>query len=393
MSMFESWRRGGLLSVLTFLVACGPEGSFESRPELEPASGAVGAFALNTPSYPTGVRISVNIPNAALGHTLSGFLYLPANMPTGTNVVADPGVPAIVFLHGCNGLYSAPNNTTDLKRVFDNESPNADQQGWAQRAMNAGFAALFVDSFSSRGIVNGGQVSIVRDGQTVSVPITKGICKEGSTYPGDDVLYALGVEETTQRPQDAVAAHDFLATVPGIDMSRVGVLGWSHGGSTTLALLANSNIWTNTSGQTLTGPAPLYNTGTLFKVGYAFYPGCGLQTRNGDGGALDPTPATNYGGITNSRSTWIPNVPFRMVMGTADSLLENCQDHRMPRAKLLALAQAPVSDAYPANVKHSFDEAFAVSTTFTAADVAAKAQYDLDALDFLSTHLQGPPSY
>jgi dienelactone hydrolase len=391
--MFESWRRGGLLSVLTFLVACGPEGSFESRPELEPASGAVGAFALNPPSYPTGVRISVNIPNAALGHTLSGFLYLPANMPTGTNVVADPGVPAIVFLHGCNGLYSAPNNTTDLKRVFDNESPNADQQGWAQRAMNAGFAALFVDSFSSRGIVNGGQVSIFRDGQTVSVPITKGICKEGSTYPGDDVLYALGVEETTQRPQDAVAAHDFLATVPGIDMSRVGVLGWSHGGSTTLALLANSNIWTNTSGQTLTGPAPLYNTGTLFKVGYAFYPGCGLQTRNGDGGALDPTPATNYGGITNSRSTWIPNVPFRMVMGTADSLLENCQDHRMPRAKLLALAQAPVSDAYPANVKHSFDEAFAVSTTFTAADVAAKAQYDLDALDFLSTHLQGPPSY
>ncbi|HEX8700581.1 MAG TPA: hypothetical protein VF815_17150, partial [Myxococcaceae bacterium] len=142
---------------------------------------------------------------------------------------------------------------------------------------------------------------------------------------------------------------------------------------------------------TQTGTAPLYNSSKPFQVGYAFYPGCGLETRDDDNGATDLTPERNYGGLslTNevANSTWIPNVPFRLVMGTSDSLLTNCKDRRMVKAKQLALTDAPVADAYPTDVRHSFDEAFSVGGSFTQKDVDAKATYDQQALDFFESYL------
>ena len=369
------------VALLCSLAACGPEVSAA-------AEGPLAEASLALESWPTGERISVSIPNGALGYSLDGYLYLPSGTPTDSQAPSPQKVPALVMLHGCAGLF---NDSGELKPVFDNVSTDAAQQGWAQRAMAAGFAVLLVDSLTTRGLADGDSVTITRGGQPVTVAISKGICRDGGGYPGDDVLFARGVEETTQRPLDALAARSFLATVPGIDTERVGVLGWSHGASTLMALLANSNTWTS-SGQTQTGTAPLYNTGKAFKVGYAFYPGCGLETRDADDGATDLTPERNYGGLglTSSvaNSTWVPNVPFRLVMGTSDSLLTNCRDRRLVKAKQLALTDAPVADAYPADVRHSFDEAFSVGGLFTQKDVDAKATYDQQALDFFESQLQ-----
>ncbi|MDY7231056.1 dienelactone hydrolase family protein [Hyalangium rubrum] len=368
-------------SLLCSMSACGPELAAPD-PELSRSQSSV-----VVDPWPTGQRIAVSIPNGALGYTLDGYLYLPTGTPTDPETPAEDKVPAVVMLHGCAGLFNA---SGEIKRVFDNASTTASQQGWAQRAMDAGMAVLLVDSLTTRGLSDGSDVTVTRNGTPTTVTITKGICKEGSGYPGDDVLHTLGVEETTQRPQDALAARQFLATVPGIDTNRVGVLGWSHGGSTLMALLAHSNTWTSGS-QTLTGPAPLYNGAKPFKVGYAFYPGCGLETRDADNGATDLSAERNYGGLsltgTVANSTWIPNVPFRLVMGTSDSLLTNCRDRRMVKAKQLALSDASVADAYPSSVRHSFDEAFTTGGSFTQADVDAKVTYDQEALDFLTTHL------
>jgi len=373
-------------ALLCSLAACGPElaGASTESP-LADASVALD-------SWPTGQRLAVSIPNGALGYTLNGYLYLPPGTPSDPQTPDAQKVPALVMLHGCAGLF---NDSGQLKRVFDQESADPTQQGWAQRAMGAGIAVLLVDSLTTRGLSDGSQVTLTRSGSPVTVTITKGICKDGGGYPGDDVLYTLGVEETTQRPLDALAARQFLSSVPGIDPNRVGVLGWSHGGSTLMALLAHSNTWTSSSGQTQSGPAPLYNTAKPFKVGYAFYPGCGLETRDADDGASDLSAERNYGGLsltgTVPNSTWIPNVPFRLVMGTSDSLLTNCRDRRMVKAKQLALADAPVADAYPTNVHHSFDEAFSTGGTFVQADVDAKATYDQQALDFFETYLLSAP--
>lgn len=374
-------------ALMLSLAACGPE--FEGAEATSPLPTTEAALD----SWPTNQRIAVSIPNGALGYTLNGYLYLPPGTPTDPQTPDAQKVPALVMLHGCAGLF---NNSGQLKRVFDGDSSDPAEQGWAQRAMGAGIAVLLVDSLTTRGLSDGSQVTITRSGSPVTVTITKGICKDGGGYPGDDVLWAKGVEETSQRPLDALAARQFLSTVPGIDVNRVGVLGWSHGGSTLMALLANSNTWTSSSGQTQTGSAPIYNTAKPFKVGYAFYPGCGLETRNADNGATDASPGRNYGGLSLDsndvpNSTWIPNVPFRLVMGTADSLLTNCRDRRMVKAQQLALANAPVADAYPSNVHHSFDEAFSAGGTFVQADVDAKATHDQQALDFLETYLFPSP--
>jgi dienelactone hydrolase len=379
--------RTTLCTALLFsLTACGPE--FDGS---ETESPLARSSAVAVDPWPTGQRIDVSIPNGALGYTLNGYLYLPPGTPTDETSDA-PKVPALVMLHGCAGLF---NDSGQLKRVFDQASTDSAQQGWAQRALGAGIAVLLVDSLTTRGLSDGSQVTITRNGSPVTVTISKGICKEGSGYPGDDVLFAKGVEETTQRPLDALAARQFLATVPGIDTNRVGVLGWSHGGSTVMALLAHSNTWTSSNGQTQTGTAPLYNAAKPFKVGYAFYPGCGLETRDADDGASDLTPERNYGGLsltgTVANSTWIPNVPFRLVMGTSDSLLTNCKDRRLVKAKQLALADASVADAYPSNVHHSFDEAFSAGGSFVQADVDAKITYDQQALDFLEDSLAPAP--
>lgn len=373
-------------ALMLSLAACGPE--LDGPEAASPRSTTEAALD----SYPTGQRIAVSIPNGALGATLNGYLYLPPGTPTDPQTPDAQKVPALVMLHGCAGLF---NDSGQIKRVFDNVNSDATQQGWAQRAMGAGIAVLLVDSLTTRGLSDGSQVTITRGGSPVTVTITKGICKDGGGYPGDDVLYAKGVEETTQRPLDALAARQFLTTVAGIDVNRVGVLGWSHGGSTLMALLANSNTWTSSSGQTQTGTAPLYNTAKPFKVGYAFYPGCGLETRDDDDGASDLTPERNYGGLsltgTVANSTWVPNVPFRLVMGTADSLLTHCRDRRLVKAKQLALATAPVSDAYPTDAHHSFDEAFSAGGTFVQADVDAKATHDQQAIDFLESYLFPAP--
>lgn len=95
-----------------------------------------------------------------------------------------PPFPAVVVLHGCNGV-----------------SQNTRQ--WARRLAGWGYAALIVDSFSSRGISN--------------------VCGRGLQFSGP------------ARAKDALAAAAWLRTRPDIDPARIGALGYSHGGWTALA--------------------------------------------------------------------------------------------------------------------------------------------------------------
>ncbi len=182
--------------------------------------------------------------------------------------------PAMVMMHGCSGLWTKAGKMT------------AGQRGWAERFARAGIHALVVDSFRPRGI---DEVC----GKAVR-PIT-----------------AVG-----DRPYDAYAALALLKTRPAVDPARIGVIGWSHGGSAALATVAASREERG------------------FRLGIAFYPGCTLERafRN---------------------TVWTAQVPTLILAGEADDWTpaSHCRT-------LVAAAEgrgAPVSLTVYPGAHHAFD--------------------------------------
>ena len=98
--------------------------------------------------------------------------------------------PAVVVMHGCDGI-------------------NANTRAWAQRLVGWGYAALIVDSFRSRGISN--------------------VCGRGAMLP------------PSARAADAVAAKNYLRSLPNIAKGRIGLIGFSHGGWAALAAAGSFN--------------------------------------------------------------------------------------------------------------------------------------------------------
>jgi len=120
--------------------------------------------------------------------------------------------PAVVVLHGCSGL-------------------TANQQVWAHRLNRWGYVAFVVDSFGPRGV------------QTV--------CNTPNVPPG-------------LRAHDAFSAAAWLRTQPFVDGAHIGVIGFSHGGSTVM--------------RTVLEPEVRSIDATPFRAAVAYYPGCRRET-------------------------------------------------------------------------------------------------------------------
>ncbi len=105
--------------------------------------------------------------------TLSGTLAFPGD--------AAP-VPAVVLMHGCSGI-------------------GASVRGWERELRGWGYATFVVDSFRGRGL--------------------REVCVGGWLASED-------------RTGDAYAALVVLAAHPRIDATRIALMGFSHGGGTTL---------------------------------------------------------------------------------------------------------------------------------------------------------------
>ncbi len=101
---------------------------------------------------------------------------------------------------------------------------------WVDRLVGWGYVTLELDSFTPRG----------RDG-----------CDKAFTVTED------------MRCLDAYAAKSYLATLPFVDPDNVGVIGWSHGGSTILSMIDASS-----------GVRLLNKLVSPFKAAVAFYPTC-----------------------------------------------------------------------------------------------------------------------
>src|SRR2546426_6686862 len=156
--------------------------------------------------------------------------------------------PAVVIVHDCSGLGPRSSGAPDR---------------WARELLGRGYVVLIPDSFTTRGFADG-------------------VCTVTSTR-GIDV-------SPERRARDAYAALAHLRTLPYVDGSRVGLMGGSHGGSTTLA----SVIAPETERESL---AQEKRRG--FTAAVALYPGCaarlgGWRTVRQAGGS---GPITNYLGV------------------------------------------------------------------------------------------------
>lgn len=158
--------------------------------------------------------------------------------------------PVVLALHGCGGLYAKGGALSE--RYWDT----------AQRLHDQGYAVLLPDSFGSRGL--------------------REICQ--SRYRDRTVDVAL-------RAQDARAALRWLATQPQVDAQRVAVLGWSNGGSTTLALLEQRRRSPAANEARLAGAA-------------VFYPGCAQSLKQR--APLPPVPVLMQLGALDD---WTPPQP------------------------------------------------------------------------------------
>jgi dienelactone hydrolase len=195
------------------------------------------------------------------GHTkLVGYLFAPVpRRPAPT--------AAVVLLHGRAGPYSILaqghySATTLSKRHVM----------WASFWAERGSFALVVDSFGPRGLAAG-------------------------FAAGTHAERPHEIDEVTVRPLDAYGALKYLAARRrDIDPGRIGLQGWSNGGSATLATMAAS---------TLQSVGLAASAG--FRAGLAFYPGCGLEDRFRDGYAA--------------------YAPVQVLIGTSDEevSLESCQ--------------------------------------------------------------------
>jgi dienelactone hydrolase len=173
------------------------------------------------------------------GATLSGWLSKPEG----------PGpFPAVILLHGCAGLWTGSGKLS------------ARDADWTARLVGSGHAVLLPDSFRPRGIS-----SLCTD-------------RDRSLTPAD-------------RAQDALGARDWLAQQPFVVSGRVGLIGWSNGGSTALEAAAEPDA---------AGPGG-------FRAIIAFYPGCRVLLKRG---WTAHAPTTILHGLADD---WTPAAPCQRL--------------------------------------------------------------------------------
>lgn len=214
-------------------------------------TAAVGvALALLIASAAVAAPDRVSVPS--LDAPTSEPIVLPGYwFPAATSGTA----AAVVLLHGCAGAYDRHGELGER------------MTGYAARLNALGIHALVVDSLTPRG--------------------EREICTQRGSQRR---------VHPAQRRLDAWGALAWLAAQPGVDRERLGLIGWSNGGSTVLAATdARDAAWAD---------APVR---PAFAV--AFYPGCSPALAAGWKAA---TPLLM---LIGSADDWTPAQPCRRLAG------------------------------------------------------------------------------
>ena len=158
--------------------------------------------------------------------------------------------PAVVMMHDCSGL--GPSSSGAPGR-------------WQKELVARGYVVVIPDSFTTRGLAGG-------------------IC----TVPLRDRRANVNPE---RRAVDAYSALAYARSLPSVDGRRVGIMGGSHGGSTTLATMM----------------APVSASDPGFAAGVALYPRCDLAL----GGMYRPIAPLFI--LMGDKDDWTPAEPCRKL--------------------------------------------------------------------------------
>ena len=211
------------------------------------AAAALGLWAVGSAM----AQEAVHFPSLDGATTLDGYLF---------RAPGEGRHPAIVFMHGCGGMFSRAGPIDPRLR------------GWATAFNGAGWSVLMVDSFRPRGVGN------------TCAPST----------------YDQRVADT--RPKDAYGALYYLQSQPFVRGDRVAVIGWSAGGGAVLGTIPRDSVGR---------PAALPQDD--FRAAVAFYPArCSLQRRSPGWTTGIPLLV-----LVGDADVWTPAAPCRDFVAAA----------------------------------------------------------------------------
>jgi dienelactone hydrolase len=199
----------------------------------------------------SGLSITTTIPNGA-----------PEQIPAMVSKPDGPGpFPAVVIMHDCSGLGPASSGAPGR---------------WALELVGRGYVVVIPDSFSSRGYASG----------VCTVPLPQ---RRTDVSP-------------ERRARDAYAALAYVRALPYVDGRRVGIMGGSHGGATTLAAMIAP----------ASDAAPLAEEKRAgFAAAVALYPRCAVRTS----GAYRPVAPLLI--LIGEKDDWTPAEPCRKLTEAA----------------------------------------------------------------------------
>jgi dienelactone hydrolase len=270
------------------------------------------AFAAEVPER-------VTFASADRKTTLVGYLYKP-------EAAQAARVPAVVMMHGRAGPYS-----TRANGVYDATTLSKRHQAWGRMWADAGYLAVMVDGFGPRGF-------------------PEGFPRFSYTSRPDEV------NEVTVRPLDAYGALAYLRGRPDVAPERIGLMGWSNGGSAGLVTLS------------LEAPGiDRPNPRTGFRAALIFYPACGLK------GQFEP-------------EGYLPYAPVHVFHGTADQETSSARCATLVERSRNLGGEIAIT-LYP-KATHGFDDP-SRKRQRNPANAAATEDAVEKARDFFALHLEG----
>lgn len=238
-------------------------------------------------TFPSQRAERVTFPSQDGKTTLVGYLFRPRGVAG--------RAPAVVMMHGRAGAYSSQANG-----VYDASTLSTRHQAWGELWASLGYVALLVDGFGPRGYPAG-------------------------FGPHSYESRPAELNEVTVRPLDAYGALAWLRTRADVEATRIGLQGWSNGGSAALATVADPTTVAN-------GIMPPGGRG--FVAALAFYPACGLKDQ--------------------FESGYASYAPVRVLMGLADKEVSPQRCETLVGASRLQGSDITIR-LYP-GATHSFDD-------------------------------------
>ena len=320
----------GALKLVISLLLFSCTKQFESTVDTNNTPVAEKGLDSNNPE----INTIVTIPNPTGPGTLKAVLFIPAS--------AGP-VPAVVVAHGSGGLWSSTDTTnTKMASQF---------KGWVDSFRVHKIAALFVDSYTARG---------VRTFHNMAPPENLFLAAE------------------FVRPRDEYAGLEYLRTQTRIIANKIALLGFSHGGTTVLSTMVDAQAVAKTTPWSVINDNITYTDGVLppaerpvsggFVAAVAYYPGAAMFSYYGKPG-------------TPSNGKYIPYAPIMIHAAATDPLYTATYTNYDNNTQISAydalilksnksILSAPMTKLAYTGAAHSFDGVTAVGADADASKLA-----------------------